>query len=76
MCAAARALADMAGGERLPDALQRHASTLPIASRAPARDMAYQTVRRLGRLQALAAQLNRQPPRQPIQALQWVALAQ
>jgi 16S rRNA (cytosine967-C5)-methyltransferase len=76
MCAAARALADMAGGERLPDALQRHASTLPIASRAPARDMAYQTVRRFGRLQALAAQLNRQPPRQPIQALQWVALAQ
>lgn len=76
MCVAARALADMAAGERLPDALQRHAPALPAASRAPARDMAYQAVRRFGRLQALAAQLNRQPPRPPMQALQWVALAQ
>jgi 16S rRNA (cytosine967-C5)-methyltransferase len=76
MQAAAHALAALVAGRRLPDALQQHTTGLAGASRAPVRDMAYQAVRRLGRLQALSAQLNRTPPAQPLLSLQWIALSQ
>ncbi len=76
MTAAAAAVADVLGGTRLPDALEARAVALPAASRAPARDMAYSTVRRLGQLRALAARLNPRPPPPEIGALQLVALEQ
>lgn len=76
MRAAALAVADVVAGRRLPQALESRQATLTRASRAPVRDMAYQTIRRLGRAQALAASLNRRTPDQPLLALQWVALSQ
>lgn len=76
MVAAADAVADLLGGRRLPDALDARCASLPLASRPPARDMAYRTVRRLGRLRAIAACLNSRPPPPWIGALQLVALAQ
>jgi 16S rRNA (cytosine967-C5)-methyltransferase len=76
MLAAAEAVADVLAGHRLPDALDARAASLPPASRAPARDMAYHAVRRLGRLQALAARLNSRRPLPRMAALQLVALAQ
>lgn len=76
MLAAADAIADLLAGRRLPDALDARCASLPTASRAPARDMAYRTVRRLGRLQAIAARLNARPPQPWMGALQLVALAQ
>jgi 16S rRNA (cytosine967-C5)-methyltransferase len=76
MAAASLALADLLGGQRLPDALDRQMSPLPPASRAPARDMAYQVVRRMGRLEAISARLNARRPTAPLLALQWVALVQ
>ncbi|MFM1991257.1 MAG: Ribosomal small subunit methyltransferase [Pseudomonadota bacterium] len=76
MLAAAEALADLLAGQRLPDALAARTAALPPASRAPARDMAYQAVRRLGRLQAIAARLNSRRPPPRMAALQCVALAQ
>lgn len=76
MLAAAEAIADLLAGHRLPDALDARTAALPLASRAPARDMAYQATRRLGRLQALAARLNARRPLPRMAALQLVALAQ
>ena len=76
MLAAAEALGDLLAGRRLPDALDARTAALPPASRAPARDMAYRAVRRLGRLQALAARLNSRRPMPRLAALQLVALAQ
>ena len=76
MQAAAAALARLQAGQRLPDALTAATLGLPAASRAPARDMAYHAVRHLGRLEALARQLNRRPPAPDLAALQRVALAQ
>jgi 16S rRNA (cytosine967-C5)-methyltransferase len=76
MLAAAEAIVDLLDGRRLPDALSARTASLPAASRAPARDMAYLTVRRLGRLQALAARLNGRKPLPRVAALQLVALAQ
>jgi 16S rRNA (cytosine967-C5)-methyltransferase len=76
MLAAAEAIVDLLEGHRLPDALDARAAALPEASRAPARDMAYQTVRELGRLRALAALLNDRRPMPRLAALQLVALAQ
>jgi len=76
MLAAAEALGDLLAGHRLPDALTARTAALPPASRAPARDMAYHAVRRLGRLQALAARLNARRPAPRLGALQLVALAQ
>jgi len=76
MLAAAEAVADLLAGHRLPDALTARTASLPPASRAPARDMAYHAVRRLGRLQALAARLNSRRPLPRMSALQLVALAQ
>ncbi len=76
MLAAAEALTDLFAGHRLPDALAARTASLPPASRAPARDMAYHAVRRLGRLQALAALLNSRRPMPRMAALQLVALAQ
>lgn len=76
MRVAADALADLLGGRRLPDALQDRTAALPPASRSAARDMAYQAVRCLGRVRALAALLNSRPPPTRLAALQYVALAQ
>ncbi len=76
MLAAAEALGDLLAGHRLPDALDARTAALAPASRAPARDMAYHAVRRLGRLQALAARLNARRPMPRLAALQLVALAQ
>ena len=76
MLAAAEAVADLLAGHRLPDALDARTASLPPSSRAPARDMAYHAVRRLGRLQALAARLNTRRPLPRMAALQLVALAQ
>lgn len=76
MLAAAEAVTDLLAGHRLPDALDARTAALPPASRAPARDMAYHAVRRLGRLQALAAMLNARRPLPRMAALQVVALAQ
>jgi 16S rRNA (cytosine967-C5)-methyltransferase len=76
MLAAAEALGDLLAGRRLPDALDARTAALPQASRAPARDMAYHAVRRLGRLQALAERLNARRPAPRLAALQQVALAQ
>jgi len=76
MLAAAEAVADLLAGHRLPDALDARTASLPPASRAPARDMAYHAVRRLGRLQALADRLNSRRPLLPMAALQLVALSQ
>jgi 16S rRNA (cytosine967-C5)-methyltransferase len=76
MLAAAEAVSDLLAGHRLPDALDARTASLPSASRAPARDMAYHAVRRLGRLQALAARLNSRRPMPRMAALQLVALAQ
>jgi 16S rRNA (cytosine967-C5)-methyltransferase len=76
MLAAAEALTDLFAGHRLPDALAARTASLPPASRAPARDMAYHAVRRLGRLQALANRLNARRPMPRMAALQLVALAQ
>jgi 16S rRNA (cytosine967-C5)-methyltransferase len=76
MLAAADAVADLLGGRRLPDALDARCASLPVASRPPARDMAYRTVRRLGRLRAIATRLNARPPPPWTGALQLVALAQ
>jgi len=76
MLAAAEAVADLLAGHRLPDALDARTASLPAASRAPARDMAYHAVRRLGRLQALADRLNTRRPLPRMAALQLVALAQ
>lgn len=76
MLAAAEALGDLLAGHRLPDALDARTASLPPGSRAPARDMAYHAVRRLGRLQALAALLNTRRPMPRMAALQLVALAQ
>ncbi len=76
MLAAAEALGDLLAGHRLPDALATRTASLPAASRAPARDMAYHAVRRLGRLQAIAARLNTRRPMPRMAALQLVALAQ
>jgi 16S rRNA (cytosine967-C5)-methyltransferase len=76
MLAAAEAVCDLLAGHRLPDALDARTASLPPSSRAPARDMAYQTVRRLGRLQAIAARLNARRPMPRLGALQLVALAQ
>jgi 16S rRNA (cytosine967-C5)-methyltransferase len=76
MLAAAQAVADLLTGHRLPDALDARTASLPPSSRAPARDMAYQTVRALGRLRALTSRLNGRDPLPAIAALQWVALAQ
>jgi len=76
MLAAAEAVADLLAGHRLPDALDARTASLVPASRAPARDMAYHAVRRLGRLQALAARLNSRRPLPRMSALQLVALAQ
>jgi 16S rRNA (cytosine967-C5)-methyltransferase len=76
MLAAAEALTDLLAGHRLPDALGARTASLPAASRAPARDMAYHAVRRLGRLQALATRLNARRPMPRMAALQLVALAQ
>ncbi|HYF60531.1 MAG TPA: 16S rRNA (cytosine(967)-C(5))-methyltransferase RsmB [Burkholderiaceae bacterium] len=76
MLAAAEAVTDLLAGHRLPDALAARTASLPPASRAPARDMAYRTVRRLGSLQALVALLNTRRPLPRMAALQLVALAQ
>jgi 16S rRNA (cytosine967-C5)-methyltransferase len=76
MLAAAEAVADLLAGRRLPDALAARVAALPEPSRAPARDMAYHAVRRLGRLQAIAARLNTRRPQPRMAALQLVALAQ
>jgi len=76
MLAAAEAITDLLAGHRLPDALTARTASLPPASRAPARDMAYLAVRRLGRLQVLAARLNSRKPLPRMAALQLVALAQ
>jgi hypothetical protein len=76
MLAAAQAVADLLTGHRLPDALDARTASLPASSRAPARDMAYQTVRALGRLRALTARLNGRDPLPAMAALQWVALTQ
>jgi 16S rRNA (cytosine967-C5)-methyltransferase len=76
MLAAAQAVADLLTGHRLPDALDAGTASLPASSRAPARDMAYQTVRALGRLRALTSRLNGRDPLPAIAALQWVALVQ
>jgi 16S rRNA (cytosine967-C5)-methyltransferase len=76
MLAAAEAIFDLLEGRRLPDALDARTAALPEASRAPARDMAYRTVRQLGRLQALATRLNARRPMPRLGALQAVVLAQ
>jgi 16S rRNA (cytosine967-C5)-methyltransferase len=76
MLAAAEALGELLAGHRLPDALDACTAVLPPASRAPVRDMAYHAVRRLGRLQALAARLNARRPTPRLAALQLVALSQ
>ncbi len=76
MLAAAEAVADLLAGQRLPDALDARTTPLPAASRPAARDMAYLTVRRLGRLNALAERLNARRPQPRLGALQLVALAQ
>jgi 16S rRNA (cytosine967-C5)-methyltransferase len=76
MLAAAEAVCDLLAGHRLPDALAARVASLPPASRAPARDMAYHAVRRLGRLQAIATRLNARRPMPRMAALQLVALAQ
>ena len=76
MRVAADAVAEVLAGRRLPDALDARTGALPADSRAPARDIAYRTVRRLGRLQALAARLNARTPPPALAALQLVALEQ
>jgi 16S rRNA (cytosine967-C5)-methyltransferase len=76
MLAAAEAVCDLLAGRRLPDALAARTAALAAPSRAPARDMAYHAVRRLGRLQAIAARLNARRPMARLGALQLVALAQ
>lgn len=76
MLAAAEAVTDLLDGRRLPDALDARTASLPPASRAPARDMAYAVVRQLARIQALAARLNVRRPAPRLAALQAVALAQ
>lgn len=76
MRAAAGAIADVVAGQRLPDALQRHMAALPQASRAPARDMAYQALRNKARVTALTSTLNGRAPDRLVLALQWIALAQ
>ena len=76
MLVAADALLALQGGLRLPDALDALCISLPVPSRAPARDMAYRCVRTWGLLRALSDQLNSRRPDPRIAALQWVALEQ
>lgn len=76
MLAAARALAGVEAGRRLPDALDEVCASLPLASRGPARDMAYRSVRALGLLRGLSSLLNARRPDPQVLALQWVALEQ
>jgi hypothetical protein len=76
MRAAAGAIGEVLAGQRLPEALQRHMAALPPASRAPARDMAYQALRNKARVTALTSLLNGRAPDRMVLALQWIALAQ
>lgn len=76
MLAAADALLALQSGQRLPDALDAVCAGLPVASRGPARDMAYRCVRGWGLLQGLSELLNARRPDPRIGALQWVALEQ
>ncbi|MFZ9407342.1 MAG: 16S rRNA (cytosine(967)-C(5))-methyltransferase RsmB [Burkholderiaceae bacterium] len=76
MLAAARALASVQAGRRLPDALDEACATLTAPSRGPARDMAYRCVRGLGLLRGLSRLLNHRQPDPQLLGLQWVALEQ
>jgi len=77
---AARSIEQVLLGHTLPEeplALDRQqTASVPEKSRAAIRDMAYQTIRRLGRLRELLGKLNRKPPDIPVLALQLVALEQ
>lgn len=77
---AARSVEQVLLGHTLPEeplALDsQKTATVPDKSRAAIRDMAYRTVRRLGRLRELLGKLNRKPPQAPVLALQLVALEQ
>ncbi|MFK7962963.1 MAG: 16S rRNA (cytosine(967)-C(5))-methyltransferase RsmB [Burkholderiaceae bacterium] len=77
---AARSVEQVLLGHTLPEeplALdsQRRAA-VPGKSRAAIRDMAYQTIRRLGRLREILGKLNRKTPQPSVLALQLVALEQ
>lgn len=77
---AARSVQQVLLGHTLPEeplALDsQKTAAVPDKSRAAIRDMAYRTVRRLGRLRELLGKLNRKPPEVPVLALQLVALEQ
>ena len=78
LLAAACAIEALAAGQRLPDAVARAAdeARLPDPSRAPVRDIAAATARRLGLARALADRLNARKPAARVAALQWVGLAE
>lgn len=84
IAAAAAAIGLLKSGRALPAALAavldvagpRRGPPFGEASRAAIRDMAYEAARRLGRVGALAARLNRRPPAPSLAALQAVALSQ
>ena len=78
MAAAAAALERVEGGARLPDALVQVLDqwALPADSRAPVRDMAYASVRRLGTARAILTQLAQRPIAAPLAAILHTALVQ
>ena len=76
--AAAAAIQALAAGQRLAPsiALATQQHKLPVRSRAAVQDISFATVRRLGWADAMAAQLNRKAPAEPLLSLQRVALVQ
>jgi len=78
LAVAAAACAAVSSGVSLPQALARALAQHPVpaASRAPVRDMAYASVRRLGTTRALLAQLAPRPIAGPLAALLQTALVQ
>ena len=75
LAAAARAVASVAGGRSLSEALQRRAEQTEDSLRAAHADLSYSALRAYGRVQAIVAALSRKGAPEPrLQALLWCAL--
>ena len=76
IAAAARAVAAVDAGRRLPEGLAEVAPGLPEPSRAAVRDLAADVLRHWGTLRAIAARLNQRTPEPLLAAAQAIGLAQ
>jgi 16S rRNA (cytosine967-C5)-methyltransferase len=76
LAAAARAVASVASGHSLSEAMQRRAEQADESLRGAQADLCYGTLRAYGRVQAIVAALSRKGAPEPrLQALLWCALA-